>query len=104
MKRIINLLIVVVLATLLPGCALWQCKPVYIDKVVTVYQDVPAALTEPCVPTKLIDKATYMASEPVDQNDIQVGYSLELMAVVKECDGRFKKIKELNHDSQPKTP
>lgn len=102
MKRITGYFILLCVL-LLPGCALLNCKPVYVDRVHTVVQQVPEGLLTPCTIPKLVNKDQYVKSDLVEQNDILVGSNLELMATIKECDSRLAKIKGLNNDSQQKT-
>lgn len=84
-------------AFILSGCALTPKKEVVTQtKVVRI--TIPDKLLTNCIPNKPISKEEYLQLKIWEREQYLVSYNIYLLSVIKECNIKIDKIRELNRE------
>ena len=98
-----HLFFTILLSIFLVGCG---STPKYdkleVQETKIITQRVPSELTEPCIPKKPPTKEEYLKLKPHEREAAMAEYSNSLLGTVKECNGRFEKIRNLPMPAETK--
>lgn len=99
-----QLFVTILFSFILVGCGTTpRYDQLEVKETKVVVQRVPEELTIPCTPSKRPPvKEEFLKLKPHEREAALADYSSSLLGVIKECDGRFEKIRKLPVSSEQK--